>query len=129
MLIPRIEVTSIFTGSTPADYRRQDFEYYRCNDTYYDVSVRDVNKKCEELFQMAGTFIHDGASRKSYFCSAKSHNSLSVILSFTKKIVIHSINSYCCRISTISDAFSDSDSSYYKLFTLSTAMLLVRRRS
>lgn len=64
-LIPRIDVTSIFSGSTPADYRKQDFDYYRCNDSYYDVGVRDINKRCEELFQMAGTLVYDGASRKS----------------------------------------------------------------
>lgn len=63
-LIPRIDVTSIFSGSIPADYRKQDFDYYRCNDSYYDVGVRDINKRCEELFQMAGTLVYDGASRK-----------------------------------------------------------------
>lgn len=64
-LIPRIEVTSIFTGSAPADYRKQDFEYYRCNDTYYDIAFSEtVNKRCEELFQMAGTLVFDGAARK-----------------------------------------------------------------
>jgi hypothetical protein len=64
VLIPRIEVTSIFSGSTPADYRKQDFDYYRCNDTFYDVSLRDINRRCEELFKMAGTLIHEGAARE-----------------------------------------------------------------
>lgn len=64
-LIPRIEVTSIFSGSVPADIRKQDFDYYRCNDTYYDIAAREVNKRCEELFQMAGTLVYDGASRKN----------------------------------------------------------------
>lgn len=65
VLLPRIEVTSIFSGSTPADYRRRDFDQYRCNDSYYDIAGRETDKRCEELFQMAGTLVFDGAARKS----------------------------------------------------------------
>lgn len=63
-LIPRIEVTTIFSGSSPADYRKQDFDHFRCNDSYYEVSVKDGNKRCEELLRMAGTLVFEGATRK-----------------------------------------------------------------
>lgn len=67
MLIPRIEVTTIFSGSTPGFRRKEDFDYYRCNESYYDAAARDVNKRCEELFQMAGTLVYNGATRKKVF--------------------------------------------------------------
>jgi laminin, beta 1 len=62
-LIPRIEVTSIFDGSNKAETRLKDFQYYRCNDSYYEVNGINADKRCEELFSMAGTLIHDGATR------------------------------------------------------------------
>lgn len=72
VLIPRIEVTTIFSGSTPAFHRKQDFDYYRCNDSLYDVTLHDINKRCEELFQMAGTLVYNGATREFInFCRMK----------------------------------------------------------
>lgn len=64
-MIPRIEVTSIFSGSAPGEIRHRDFDYYRCNDSYYDISFAEADEKCKELFGMAGTLIHGGATRKS----------------------------------------------------------------
>lgn len=64
-MIPRIEVTNIFAGSSPAEIRLSDFDRYHCNDSYYDVAITAAEKRCQELFAMAGTLIHDGAARKS----------------------------------------------------------------
>jgi hypothetical protein len=64
-LVPRIDVTTIFKGSSIADIRTQDFEYYGCNDTYYDVALTShASPKCQELINMAATLVYNGATRK-----------------------------------------------------------------
>lgn len=69
-LIPRIDVTTIFSGSTRATERAQDFIYYGCNDSYYDVSAQtSASAKCQELINMASIEVHNGATRKYFFKS------------------------------------------------------------
>lgn len=63
-LIPRIEVTSIFAGSSSATSRHQEFEQNRCNESYYDIDVDPSLPQCQELVNMAATLVFNGATRK-----------------------------------------------------------------
>ena len=63
-MIPRIEVTSIFTGSQIANTRADDYRYYRCNESYYDVSLDAALGKCKELWDMTATYVYNGATRE-----------------------------------------------------------------
>jgi coxsackievirus/adenovirus receptor len=64
-LIPRIEVTSVFTGSQIAQKRKEEFDYYGCNYSYYDITQAAAPEKCVELIQNSATEIFNGATRKS----------------------------------------------------------------
>lgn len=63
-LIPRIEVTSVFAGSASAITRQQEFDYYRCNESFYEVSLKNVPQVCQKYINMASAEVFNGASRK-----------------------------------------------------------------
>nr|XP_036214745.1 laminin subunit beta-1 [Bactrocera oleae]XP_036214746.1 laminin subunit beta-1 [Bactrocera oleae] len=62
-LVPRIEVTSVFTGSIAADLRRREYIQMGCNQSLYDIRYTNiVDPRCQDLENYASTEIHDGAS-------------------------------------------------------------------
>lgn len=63
--MPRIEVTTIFSGSVPAENRFQEWEHFGCNQTYYDVNY-DSNSldECKELLNTVSIYVFNGAARK-----------------------------------------------------------------
>lgn len=64
-LIPKIEVTSIFTGSPPAENRLREFMRFNCNTTYYDVNYdQKLNDQCRDLLMKTSVVEFNGAVRK-----------------------------------------------------------------
>ncbi|XP_059611859.1 laminin subunit beta-1 isoform X2 [Phlebotomus argentipes] len=63
VLVPVIEVSSLFNFSAPAENRRREYERYRCNETYYDVNY-DVNspEQCQDIYRTISIFVYDGAT-------------------------------------------------------------------
>lgn len=57
-------MTSVFAGSANAIVRQQEFDYYRCNESYYDVSFKNVPEVCKNFINMASAEVFNGASRK-----------------------------------------------------------------
>lgn len=57
-------MTSIFTGSQIANTRADDYRYYRCNDSYHDITWEAVMDKCKELWDRAAILVYNGATRK-----------------------------------------------------------------
>ncbi|TMW54832.1 hypothetical protein DOY81_000065 [Sarcophaga bullata] len=73
-LIPRIELTPVFSGSPLAEDRRQEYYDLGCNQSLYDLRyVAFANKRCRELENYVSTIIHDGAS----MCNCNPTGSLS----------------------------------------------------
>jgi laminin beta 1 len=65
-LIPRIEVTTLvsMTGAE-IDNIRREFEYYGCNQTYYDLNYDDHSRgRCKNILNMVSTYVFNGATRK-----------------------------------------------------------------
>ncbi|XP_034670103.1 laminin subunit beta-1 [Drosophila subobscura] len=60
-LIPRIEVTPIFTGSPMADLRRREYAKHNCNQSLYDINYKS-DPECRDLDNYVSTYVHDGAS-------------------------------------------------------------------
>lgn len=65
-LIPRIEVTPVFTGTESAKNRLDEYTMLGCNQTYYDVNFESggVNQKCKDLLNTVSIYVFDGAARK-----------------------------------------------------------------
>lgn len=66
-LIPKIEVTSIFSGSPPAENRLREYMRFNCNTTYYDVNYdQKLNEQCRDILMKTSVVEFNGAVRK-YF--------------------------------------------------------------
>lgn len=73
-LIPRIELTTVFSGSPIADSRRQEYYQMGCNQSLYDMRYSTfADERCRELENYVSTVIYDGAS----MCSCNPTGSLS----------------------------------------------------
>lgn len=58
-------MTSILSGSAPAENRLKDYIRLGCNQTYYDVNYeKHMSEQCIELLHTVGIVISDGASGK-----------------------------------------------------------------
>lgn len=65
VLVPKIEVTPIFTGSIPAETRLREFTQLGCNQTYYDVNYeKTASQECRDLLNTVSIFVFNGAARK-----------------------------------------------------------------
>lgn len=73
-LIPRIDVTPIFTGSPVADLRLREYINQNCNQSLYDLRYKGQSSAiCRDLEQDASKYIYDGAS----MCNCNPTGSLS----------------------------------------------------
>ncbi|EDW76145.1 uncharacterized protein Dwil_GK14820 [Drosophila willistoni] len=73
-LIPRIEVTPIFSGSPIADLRLRDYINNNCNQSLYDMRYAGfASPKCKSLENSVSKYIYDGAR----MCSCNPTGSLS----------------------------------------------------
>ncbi|XP_037816684.1 laminin subunit beta-1 [Lucilia sericata] len=73
-LIPRIELTSVFSGTPVADSRRQEYYQMGCNQSLYDLRYGAfADERCRELENYVSTIIYDGAS----MCNCNPTGSLS----------------------------------------------------
>lgn len=73
-LIPRIELTTVFSGSPIADSRRQEYYQLGCNQSLYDLRYSGfADERCRELENYVSTVIYDGAS----MCNCNPTGSLS----------------------------------------------------
>lgn len=62
-LIPRIEVTTIAQLQSPeVDNIKQDFDYYNCNHTYYEVNYDYADEKCKQILNWISMTVYNGAS-------------------------------------------------------------------
>lgn len=61
-LIPRIEVTPIFSGGTPGEHRLREYTRLGCNQTYYEVNYEsNLPDQCKELLHSVNIWLFDGA--------------------------------------------------------------------
>lgn len=64
-LIPKIEVTPIFTVGSPAENRRREYIRLGCNQTYYDIDYeKNMPDQCKELLHSINIWVFDGATGK-----------------------------------------------------------------
>lgn len=62
--IPRIDSIPFFQGSAANEYRRQEFERFRCSNAFYSV-VRPVpNDVCKKYLYSIGFYVYDKAHGK-----------------------------------------------------------------
>lgn len=62
--IPRIDSMPFFQGSVANEYRRQEFERFRCGHAFYSV-VRPVpNDVCKKYLYSIGFYVYDKAHGK-----------------------------------------------------------------
>lgn len=62
--IPRIDSIPFFQGSAANEYRRQEFERFRCGHAFYSV-VRPVpNDVCKKYLYSIGFYVYDKAHGK-----------------------------------------------------------------
>lgn len=61
--IPRIEATTVLSGSPVADNSRQLYVEHNCNDTFYDIDF-DVRSshECKDLLDTVSIYVFDGAN-------------------------------------------------------------------
>lgn len=65
-LIPRIEVTPIFSDGTPGEQRLREYKRLGCNQTYYDVNYeKNMPDQCKELLHSVNIWVFDGAAGKT----------------------------------------------------------------
>lgn len=66
--IPKIEATSIMSGTPEADEQRQAYLENNCNQTFYDVNFEERSSpECKDLLNTVSIFVFDGA--KSCECN------------------------------------------------------------
>ncbi|KAK0173519.1 hypothetical protein PV328_006704 [Microctonus aethiopoides] len=63
VLRPRIEAIPFFSGSGPGEFRRQEYERYRCNELFNSVTPYslDENDICSKYHTSIGYWVFDGA--------------------------------------------------------------------
>ncbi|XP_055695879.1 laminin subunit beta-1 [Lutzomyia longipalpis] len=64
VLVPQIDVTSLFNFTAPPyENRQRENEQYRCNETFYDGNYDgNLQQECEDLSRSISTIVHDGAT-------------------------------------------------------------------
>ncbi|CAG9828598.1 unnamed protein product [Diabrotica balteata] len=73
VLLPRIDDIPFFQGSAAADFRRQEYERYHCNDPSYFGKEADIPEICQKYRASIGAYVFNGA----FSCQCDPHGSVS----------------------------------------------------
>ncbi|XP_071040425.1 laminin subunit beta-1 isoform X2 [Parasteatoda tepidariorum] len=71
--VPRIDSISFFHGSAANEYRRQEFERFRCGQAFYSVVRPIPNEVCKKYLYSIGFYVYD----KAHECACDPTGSLS----------------------------------------------------
>ena len=64
MLIPAASSIGIFQGPGVPERRKQEYEYYGCQDTQLPVNKRELVDICQKLVFSVSAELYDGAKGK-----------------------------------------------------------------
>ena len=56
-VVPRPDSIPFFSGNSAADYRRQEFDHYRCTQYFYSVVKADIPEVCKKHLYSVGLFV------------------------------------------------------------------------
>ena len=74
-MIPRTEGLPFFHGNQLNDYRKQQYDHYRCGASAMKVSKYEEREECKKMLYSVGYYVYDGA----YECGCNPTGSTSLI--------------------------------------------------